>query len=486
MVSISLKPGRSTRPLVALALTLWAVLTIAGVVRNQAAPESRVMEAVCGLLLGNSDEGRQALVSSIWWPPLPVIVRLPFAFLATGTTLPVACVAVSALFGVLTLVFLTRSLARQSAGTAGAILSAILLLQPAFLTACMDGSNTTTLTALSILAAGGLAGWFHARTTSELLRFAFGASLLLVTSPECWPWLGLAFAILLVDLFVRPADTGQREAVLLLALSPVLYMAGLWLLLNWLVMGDGLYCVRSLMTEGPEEVGIRLKIQPFLPALGVLAVALCIALVRRQVAGIMLAVLAASPLAIAAGLQMSRLPWNEQALLLMITPLVFLTIGRAAAGSEGPRRWLQPLAIVAGLAVVLPPWLGRAAAGTHATAASPEAIMHVQGIRHHVLQRSPHAKVFVCGYESFHLLTRDAGPVFTPSLDFNFNHVKNAYRGHTLFVLVRKPDGRSAMDSIHWQYEDMYALGSRSTLYDGDWGDWRLFEIIEAPRRRVL
>lgn len=485
MASPNPQRKRPTRPVVIVLLGLWATLTVAGLMSTEAAPESRVMESVCGLLLGNTDEGRQALVSSVWWPPLPVLVRLPFASLSTSSSSPVASVTVSALFGILSVVFLARSLKRRGAGLAGGMIAAMLFVQPGFLTACMDGSNTTLLIALSILAAGGLAGWIHARTTGELLRFSFAAALLLTTAAECWPWLAVAFGILLLDLLARPADPGQREAVLFLALSPVIYMGGLWLLLNWLVMGDWLYCIRSLLTRGPQETAITLEMGPFIPALSVLAIATLISLARRSRAGISLGFLAASPLAIAAGLELSTLPWDEQALLCVITPLALLAIGRVTADATPSRRWLQPLAVTAALMISVPYWLGiHVAPSGHRDA--PEEMARVQGIRRHVLERSPYAKVFVCGYESFNLLNSEAGPIFAHSLDFNFNQVKNAYCGHTLFVLVRRPDGRGAMDSIHWQNDNIYALGSRSTLYDGDWGDWRLFEIIEAPRRRVL
>jgi hypothetical protein len=106
-------------------------------------------------------------------------------------------------------------------------------------------------------------------------------------------------------------------------------------------------------------------------------------------------------------------------------------------------------------------------------------------IASHVLGRSRYAKVFVCGYDSFQLLGSRPDPVFLPVLDFNFNKVKDDYRGHVLFLLVHRPAGKGAMDSIHWKYGGIFAFGTRSTLYEGDWGDWRLFEIIEPARTRL-
>ena len=90
--------------------------------------------------------------------------------------------------------------------------------------------------------------------------------------------------------------------------------------------------------------------------------------------------------------------------------------------------------------------------------------------------------MFVAGFEGLLLLgVKDAG-VFLPSLDFDFSKAKNDYHGHRLYLMVRRPVGRSAADSIHWKYGGAYAFGGDWTLYDGDFGDWRLFEIIQAPR----
>jgi hypothetical protein len=103
-------------------------------------------------------------------------------------------------------------------------------------------------------------------------------------------------------------------------------------------------------------------------------------------------------------------------------------------------------------------------------------------IERHVLNRSKYATVFVCGYDGFSLLGARPSPVFIRALDFNFDKAEKDYSGHDLYVLVRQPQGRSAMDSIHWKYERIFTLGSRTTLYDADFGDWRLFEIIQATR----
>ena len=50
-------------------------------------------------------------------------------------------------------------------------------------------------------------------------------------------------------------------------------------------------------------------------------------------------------------------------------------------------------------------------------------------------------------------------------------------------AIVHQPVGGSAFESIHWKYPELFTRGHRNLLYYGDWGAWRLFEIIKAPRQ---
>ena len=104
-------------------------------------------------------------------------------------------------------------------------------------------------------------------------------------------------------------------------------------------------------------------------------------------------------------------------------------------------------------------------------------------IEGHVRAKSQYAKVFVCGYDGFRLLYHARSEVFTHALDFSFEQAEEDYYGHDLFVLVRRPDGLAGMESVHRRYPDMYVYGHGPTQGAGFWGEWRLFQIIRAPRR---
>ena len=74
--------------------------------------------------------------------------------------------------------------------------------------------------------------------------------------------------------------------------------------------------------------------------------------------------------------------------------------------------------------------------------------------------------------------------MFVPLLDIHLNALRVDYWGQRLFLLVKHPRERSAMDNIYWRVPGVYQFGIERGIYEMDQGDWRLFEVISAPRRR--
>lgn len=103
-------------------------------------------------------------------------------------------------------------------------------------------------------------------------------------------------------------------------------------------------------------------------------------------------------------------------------------------------------------------------------------------IHDRVESQTAFARVYVCGYAAFPLLDGIDDPLFLRELDFDFNRARLDYEGHTLFLLVPKPEGRAATESIHRKFPGIYTAGFANTLHTGDWGRWRLFELVDKPR----
>jgi hypothetical protein len=440
-----------------------------------------VTEGISRLLLGNATAGRQALIGSVWWPPLPALVQAPAAALSAQQDIPVAALLMSALFGAAAMFLLLRSMAEWGAPVWARIaMAGSVAASPGFLAVCWDGSPDTFALYLTILTGRGLARWAGDREVRHLVQFAAGAALLPLTSLESIPWVAMVFILLAVDTAAMKPRPGQRGAVLALALLPAAYAIALWVLLNWLIMRDGFYFLRSLASATkPNWIPLDPSLFPasslLAPAIG--AVALILSVLPGDRASAMLAAAALAVPATALALNARGLPWNHRTLSLITTVLAVMAVAQWI-GRRRPVRIAWAPAVLLSL-LVLAVSVGDGVPSGEEDGNQADVLYRIE---RHVLGRSRYAKVFVCGREGLQLLWRANSPVFEHAMDFDFQVARRDYRGHHLFVLVHKPVGLAAADSVHWRYPDLYRMGGNSALYDGDWGDWRLFEIIEPYR----
>jgi len=478
-VSSAQPPARQLVPLL-LALVFVALVAISHTIGPQPDAETRVLESACRLLLDNTTEGRQALVGSIWRPPVPFLLRLPLVRYLADEALASRIVSVA--FGLATLGLLYRIGGHWNLGRLRLPLLGALALNPLFVHETMNGSSRTTVAYLTLLAAQGLARWVDRRSLQGLIYAGFACAFMIGTSPDLLPWVAALQILILCDLLMRSARRGQREAALILGLLPAAYALGVWCLMNWLILGDPFYFVRSMFSaESRVAAPIALASITWLHKLagGLCGLALLVGFAKRNRALAYVAAAGLCLLLLMPVMARSQLPWDFRQIELCLTVLTVLAAAQAAAAAGGRlsierTAWAwAPVSLA--LAISWSPHATAHPADAHSAAALP-------GIRAHVLHRSPYAKVFVCGYDSFRLLRAGAGPLFTHVLDFNLGQLKNDYFGHDLYVLIHRPRGRSATDSVHWKHDRIFTLGTDNTLYDRDWGDWRLFEIIQARR----
>ena len=454
--------------------------------------EAQVRDALCHRLLANTTDGRQALVSSVWWAPLPTLLRLPLAALPGLPCLPVASLCVSIFFGLAALVLLNRTLQAWGVGWVRFLLAAGLAANPCFAHECLNGSSNTFLIFLVLWIVQGWTLWLTEHRMRGMVFLGLGCAMLLLSSAELAPWtLAVLVAFALIELR-RGGAGGRREAVLFITLFPVVYALGLWMLTNWLIMNRWLYFARSLFTAGPQEGAMAL---PGFHAAGLLYLAaaptlllLIVAALRRDGAGIGIALLAMAPVAVAQLLAQRRYLWAGSPALLIILPLGILALGyvlRLWTRAGRPVRTavaLFPLLLAAATAVE-PRATLRDGPGHPVPAQSTlQRLATLSDIGRFVRERSVYAKVFVCGYEGYALTDGAQNPLFVPSLDFNFPREKRNYAGQNLYLLVHRPAGRVAMNSIYWKYKNLFTEGAQNTLFCGDWNEWRLFEIVQGPR----
>ena len=131
--------------------------------------------------------------------------------------------------------------------------------------------------------------------------------------------------------------------------------------------------------------------------------------------------------------------------------------------------------------------------------------------------RSPYARIFLCGYEGLELLgspssftttpnenpesrnpemdqdqpeTENRKPEtgngkpetppspITPVLDLHLEELRKAYHGQVHFLLVKAPEGAGRFESHTIRHPGLYEFGAPGTILSGDFGPWRLYELI--------
>jgi len=473
--------------------TLVAALYLAVAVSRglQACPDGLIRDGICRQMLANQTAGRQGLISSVWWGPASTLSVLPGAFVLRDDAAGLGPVAASAWFGAGVLVLLERALRRRGAGAWRLALVAAVGLDPGFVTECTTGSGAPLTIVLIVAATEALVGWLEERRLRDLVVAGLALGILLATGFDAWGWVGAGILVLVVAELRRhrPGVRGERRAVLILGLLPLLYVLGLWLLLCWLIMGDPFYLLRSLSDPGPgpgHGFALPGPVAAWYGGAMVLAVGNALLAVTRRRHGEVALALLVLGLPASAGLLAGRgLLWSPAPLLAALPALLAFSLGRTLVGRRGAGvlGWAFGVGAVAVclMMTVQQPFNGQAMEGR---ASAVESMRSLSALERHVDGPARFAKVFVCGYDSFAFLRDGASPTFVHALDFNFDKAKRDYYGHTLFVLVRRPEQRFAMDSVHRKYPSIFIQGGPDTLYDSDWGEWRLFEMIQPLRTR--
>jgi hypothetical protein len=405
-----------------------------------------------------------------------------------------------------------------------------------------DGSSLMILVGLLIAALHYLLQWVERNELRDLAFLSLMTALAGITHQMGAYLAVVVVAIVLWDLTRKRLGAHRREGSFLLCIFPVVYVAALWLLFNWLIMGDPLFFVRGTYIGArvapasgavvgqmrsdfggalAQAVVAALRLSPAF-TLGLILLAI-IAAVRRDFAALTLMLVAAvipvfhgttswlTPVAADAGAS-ADFSLGKHALVGLL-PLACLFIGRFLKdAAEWLRDWVLPVesAAAVGMAVLIlynagwnPSFAAEArqlreAAGDRLRTNNPNPAESLDAaLKTHVLARSERArrfssaKVFVSGFGGFVAFheRRDASQfavrddtLFIHTLDFDFQRALADYYQQDLFLLVPRPRGLGAFDSIHYKFPGIYeGRLSPRLFFDSDWGDWRLFEIVKTP-----
>ncbi len=484
---MGLRPNRVIESCAAMTLAA-AALTVALCNGRADSGALAVWHGMLRELLAGTTEGRQALVGSCWFGPLPTLAASCCAWLVGQSHAALVALALTAWCG---WACALHRAGRLTEGTL-AVRLATQATAAIVLSACGGALNPAVALPvwLGLIAAGAAASWTtHAGLRALVtLGFALGAMGLCGVSLAGWalvPMLGLPLATCR-----HSTVRGRLPAVLLLGWLPVVYALAVWALLDWLLLGNPLYFVHPLAAAGvlawrgwvPEPT--TMMVLTTVPA----AVALLLALIRRRADDAVL-----GGLALAAWIWMELVRAASASWVADAAGPLALLLGIAALVRGARRITRRGGVLTAGLlavlfaAVIWQP--GRRSAPRVESVTVPQArnAALCQAVEADVRARTPYGRVFVCGYEGLALLHDQPRGRLLPNLDLHVGELRRLYYGQTLFILVHRPIGRAAADSVHWRFPDSYRLGLERTLYARDFGEeWRLFKVVGAPTEEQL
>lgn len=180
-----------------------APLALAGAAAILYGLPDAALPGICKELVAGTTAGRQALVGSCWHTPLPSLIYLPFAW-----ALPPAAAERAGAFALWWFYFAAAS---------------------------------------SLLT--GFIGWCVNGKTGHLVRTAASGALLLLCGAVFIPVVCVLVLLLpFIGLF-RRETRGRFLAWAFLGWLPAGYAAGVWILMNALILGDGFFFLRSLNRE---------------------------------------------------------------------------------------------------------------------------------------------------------------------------------------------------------------------------------------------
>jgi hypothetical protein len=180
------------------------------------------------------------------FPPLTTMVFLPFSVVKPLATSLVALPLTSAIFGGTMIVAMNRLFARCSMpGPQRWLVLAFFAFNPLLVFYAGNGMSEMAYLAILTFALYCFASWVLTTQPRYLVAAAMAFSLLVLLRYSFGIWAIFIAALLAVGLGRRGAESDETEGTLITFLAPLVYALGVWILFNWLIVGDPLRWLSS-------------------------------------------------------------------------------------------------------------------------------------------------------------------------------------------------------------------------------------------------
>ncbi|MDA3927167.1 MAG: hypothetical protein PF904_21040 [Kiritimatiellae bacterium] len=470
---------------VVLALVVLAVVSFS----NEGWEPAGRLAGICKELAQGTTEGRQALAGSCWFGPMATLFYLPVAW-----AFPAKFAGGIAFFlAFFLMLWSVREALKSSVHAFTHIIAAQVGISVLALTVIPVGMlsvNTVLPVAFFTIAFGSLLDWSAQMRLRDIVMTGVGVAMISISGFHFFALaLWLALAIPFIWFWHRQGERFARTtSSALIGWLPLIYSFGTWILLNWLIMGDPVFFLRSLMAYSRES-GYMLLITVLIP--GVLIIGylkLGILFFRNRVETVasvfgnrvfsLLIVIAS--VGYICSLSLVGLKWCASELLLSVLMIVLIFCVR----------FFDNRVLVVGssaLFVACSIWIGSISEPYSSDVlCAKERVALRNDVEDYVKEHTEYGRIFVPGYIGLSLLQDYTGDMMAPNLHFHVNTLRQDYFGQDLYVLVAKPEGVTAMEYVFAAYPGIYKYGCERLLFAKSFGDWHLFQVVSAPTWREL
>ena len=464
-------------------LVLSLVVIIIFSLLNEGWEPAGRLAGICKELTQGTTEGRQALAGSCWNGPLPTLFYLPVAWIFPVKTAGY----ISFFLAFVLMLWSVREALKASAHAFTHIIAAQIGISVISLTLQPEVLSVGTVLPVAFFAItfGSLLDWSARMRLRDIVMTGAGVGMLAVSGIHFFALaIWFALAIPYVWFWHRQGEKFARTvSSALVGWLPWLYSFGTWFLLNWLIMGNPFFFLRSLLQYG-TVAGYALPITVLIPAvviIGYLKIGIVFfrssadEVASRNGNRIFSFLIVASACAYLYGLVCAGLAWCSFELLLSILMLLLIFFVRFF---DNRVLIVVSAVLCVALAVLFPKKVDYSA---------PKQLSSVEreslrgDVEKFVTDKTRYGRVFIPGYTGLTLLQDYEGECLTPNLHFHVNTLRKDYFGQDLYVLVPKPEGFTAMEYIFAAYPGIYRYGCERLLFARSFGDWHLFQVVSAP-----
>ncbi|MCO7174816.1 ArnT family glycosyltransferase [Sporolactobacillus kofuensis] len=472
------------------------------------------------------------------WNPLPSLLMIPILLLTplckALASEGIAGIILTSLFAAFTAVLLFKSLLRRKQPFLFSF--AIVLLfsfNPFLFLYGANGMSEMLFIYFIMFCVIAFVDWMdEKRSVASMIMIGFALALAFLTRYESILFgAALALSLLIIIWSKRNKEEAavygitytynKWEASEWLALLPVIYTGIIWIVLNWVIMGDGLFFLRSNYSNLAQSEGLSKNptigpvighygatllfvLERSIPFLLPLLTILMIRIIRRRVfsAGFLCLILLVLSIPVMQIYMLDKgasygwlrffvypfvitLAWlpyelqklKEQAKHLYIlggcVTLILLSASAYATGYAMNNERLAPEEYQAIHYNQSPTYF------------SNRLSLHIADDLDQLLHKHKHASLLVDSFNGFQIILdmkQTNQLIITSDLDFK-KKLNNPVKEKVTYILIPKPEGVATLNAVNEHYKNFYYKGADFAKLDKTYDDqWRLYRVVNPEK----